>query len=96
MIWFVFFIDPTVLGVISLVGGGVIFKMGIKGARTSGIVLDKVSKIKGSCICVYHEMSGGFSLRSCTGLVQGCLEVVRGSIKYKKSPRMHKRSNIRG
>ncbi len=34
----------SVLGGISLVGGGVIFSMGIKGIRTSGVVLDMGNK----------------------------------------------------
>jgi len=38
----------SVLGVISLVGGGVIFKMGIKGIYTSGVVLDRENKTQGS------------------------------------------------
>ena len=38
----------SVLGVISLVGGGVIFKMGSKGLYTSGVVLDRENKAQGS------------------------------------------------
>ncbi len=37
-----------VLGIISLVGGGVILKMGVKGVCTSGVVLDRGNKGSGS------------------------------------------------